>query len=311
MNNLSDFQVALLKVFKQFAKYCEDNGLTYYAAYGTLLGAVRHHGFIPWDDDIDVYMKREDYDKFIAKRDCLKDTPFRITYVLDGNGSPYPFAKFHTSEGTIWEYKHFPFIIGPWIDIFPIDEGSVDDEHANATYNRFHYLMWKYRKSIADVKWKDILKDTIHFNGLNGPINLVKKVRYVPFKKKYLRDIKGCIDKIRSIKSSQLRIYPSGRSKEAYDKELFKEAISVPFEDTTISIPNGYHEVLTAFFGDYMTLPPIENRVSQHDSFYINLKENVSKEEVLKLMEGKINKKARTLSLKVILDEIKHRNKGF
>ena len=94
-------------------------------------------------------------------------------------------------------------------------------------------------------------------------------------------------------------------------KELFKESISVPFEDTQMSIPNGYHEVLTAFFGDYMQLPPVENRVSQHDSFYINLKENVSKEDILKLMEGKINKKAKPLSLKIIIDEIKHRNKGF
>lgn len=310
MNNLSDFQVALLKVFKQFAKYCEENDLTYYAAYGTLLGAIRHQGFIPWDDDIDVYMKREDYDKMIANRKLLEATPYRITYVLDGE-SPYPFAKFYTTEGTIWEYKHFPFIIGPWIDIFPIDEGGVDDNQANTTYDKFHYMMWKYRKSLADVKWKDIINDTIHLNGFNGPINLVKKVRYSPFKKKYLRDIEACIEEIRHIRSSQFRIYPSGRSKEAYDKELFKEALSVPFEDTKISVPNGYHEVLTAFFGNYMKLPPIESRVSQHDSFYINLKDNVSKEKILKLMEGKINKKAQPLSLKIIWNEIKHRNKGF
>ena len=310
MNNLSEFQVALLKVFKQFAKYCEEYDLTYYAAYGTLLGAIRHQGFIPWDDDIDVYMKREDYDKMIANRKLLEATPYRITYVLDGE-SPYPFAKFYTTEGTIWEYKHFPFIIGPWIDIFPIDEGSVDDEKANTTYDKFHYMMWKYRKSLADVKWKDIINDTIHLNGFNGPINLVKKVRYSPFKKKYLRDIKACIEEIRHIRSSQFRIYSSGRSKEAYDKGLFKEALSVPFEDTKISIPNGYHEVLTAFFGNYMQLPPVESRVSQHDSFYINLNENVSKEKILKLMEGKINKKAQPLSLKIIWNEIKHRNKGF
>ncbi len=310
MNNLSEFQVVLLEVFKQFANYCKENGLTYYAAYGTLLGAIRHQGFIPWDDDIDVYMMRKDYDKLIAKRDTLRGTPYKITHVLDGK-SPYPFAKFYTTKGTIWEYKHFPFIIGPWIDIFPIDEGSVDEEHANAIYDRFHHLMWKYRKSIADVKWKDILRDTVHLNGFNGPINLVKKIRYVPFKKNYLREIKTCIDEIRSIKSSQLRIYPSGRSKEAYSKELFKDAISVPFEDTFISIPNGYDVVLTAFFGDYMTLPPVEKRISQHDSFYINLKENISKEEILKHMKGKINKKATPLSLRIIWDEIKHRNKGF
>lgn len=310
MNNLSDFQIALLKVFKQFAKYCEENDLTYYAAYGTLLGAVRHKGFIPWDDDMDVYMKRSDYDILISRRKSLSGTPYQITDVLDGI-SPYPFAKFYTTESTIWEYQHFPFIMGPWIDIYPIDEGDSDDEISISTYNKLHFLMWKYRKSLADVKWKDIINDTIHLNGFNGPINLVKKVRYAPFKKKYLRDIKACIEDIRKIKSTSFRVYPSGLTKEVYAKELFEESLCVPFEDTQILIPKGYHEILTSFYGDYMKLPPVEKQVSTHDCFYVNLKENISKEDILKLMDGKIHKKAKPLSLKVIINEIKHRNKGF
>ena len=310
MNNLSEFQVALLKVFKQFAKYCEENDLTYYAAYGTLLGAVRHKGFIPWDDDIDVYMKREDYDKMIANRGFLEGTPYRITYILDGK-SPYPFAKFYTTEGTNWEYKHFPFIIGPWIDIFPVDEGDINDENANKTYNSLHYLMWKYRKAIADVKWSDIWKDFIHFNGYNGPMNLVKKVYYRPFKKKYLREIAACIDDIRKIRSDVLRVYASNSGKMAFSKELFDSTLSVPFEDTQIMIPIGYDKVLTRWFGNYMQLPPIERRVSNHNCFYINLNENVPKEDILKQMAGKLNEKAQPLSMKLLINEIRHRNKGW
>lgn len=310
MNNLSDFQQALLVVFKQFVKYCEENGLTYYAAYGTLLGAIRHQGFIPWDDDIDVYMKREDYDKLIAKRYLLNASPYRISCILDGD-SPYPFAKFYTTEGTIWEYKHFPLIIGPWIDIFPIDEGDLNNSTSNSLYNNLYYLMWKYRKSIADIKWKDILIDTIHLNGFNGPINLIKKIRYAPFKHIYLKKITECIEEVKKIKSSKFRIYTAGLIKEIYDKDLFKETLVVPFEDMQISIPNGYHSILTASYGDYMQLPPEEKRVSNHDCFYININENVSKEDILKQMRNSINKKAEPLSIKVLLDEIKHRNKGF
>ena len=310
MNNLSEFQIALLKVFKQFVKYCEENNLTYYAAYGTLLGAIRHKGFIPWDDDIDVYMKRKDYDKLIANRDSLNGTPFQISHILDGN-SPYPFAKFYTTEGTIWEYKHFPLIIGPWIDIFPVDEGDLDDEESNSMFNKLYFTMWKYRKSLAVIKWKDIINDIIQLNGFNGPINLIKKVRYAPFKRKYLRDIKKHIDGIRQIHSTRYRVYTAGLIKEVYSKELFEKAICVPFEDMNISIPSGYHDILKASYGDYMKLPPIERRTSNHDCFYVNLKENVSKEEILRQMNGKINKKGQSLSMKVLISEIKHRNKGF
>lgn len=309
MNNLSEFQQILLQVYKKFAGFCEENGLTFYAAYGTMIGAVRHHGFIPWDDDIDVYMKRADYDKLIALRDKL-DAPYKISCVLDGN-SPYSFVKFYTTSCTIWEYKHFPFIIGPWIDVFPLDEGLEGQEDSDKAYSELHHLMWKYRKSLADVTWKQIGQDFIHLNGFNGFINLVKKCWYAPSKKKYLKQLEQCITNIKSIKSDGLRSYYNGLKRDAYPKELFENAIKLPFEDTYITVPNGYDQILTLLYKDYMQLPPEEKRVSYHDCFYINLKEVKTQEEILKEMEGKINEKAKPLSFKVILDEMKHRRSGF
>ena len=143
MNQLSEHQEMLLKTYKEFSKFCLSNNLPFYAAYGTLIGAIRHHGFIPWDDDIDVFMLRKDYDRFVELRNTLIADDFKIAVYVDGK-SPYPFAKFYTTKGTIWEYSQFPFIIGPWIDVFPIDEGDIDDEHANRALERFHYAMWKY-----------------------------------------------------------------------------------------------------------------------------------------------------------------------
>ncbi|MDO4186084.1 MAG: LicD family protein [Bacteroidales bacterium] len=105
MNELSEHQQLLLKVYKRFAEFCKNNNLTFFAAYGTMIGAIRHHGFIPWDDDIDVFMLRKDYDRFVELRNTLpREEEYKISVYTDGK-SPYPFAKFYTTEGTIWEYK--------------------------------------------------------------------------------------------------------------------------------------------------------------------------------------------------------------
>jgi hypothetical protein len=78
----------------------------------------------------DVFMKRDEYERFVSLRNTLEGSSYRISVYLDGD-SPYPFAKFHTTKGTIWEYPQFPYVIGPWIDVFPIDEGDEDDPKAN------------------------------------------------------------------------------------------------------------------------------------------------------------------------------------
>ena len=119
-NTLSEHQLFLLRVFKAFDAFCSKNSIQYFACYGTLIGAIRHGGFIPWDDDFDVVMKREDYDRFINLRNQVGEG-YRIASYQDGE-SPYPFAKFFSTEGTVWEYPQFPFIIGPWVDVFPLDK---------------------------------------------------------------------------------------------------------------------------------------------------------------------------------------------
>ena len=158
MNHLSEHQQLLLKTYKSFLEFCKKNNLVFFAAYGTMIGAIRHHGFIPWDDDIDVFMLRKDYDRFVDLRKTLTGDQYRISIYLDGD-NPYPFAKFYTTEGTIWEYSQFPFIMGPWIDVFPIDEGDIDDDKANEALERYHYAMWKYRKAIAYSPWGEVVSD--------------------------------------------------------------------------------------------------------------------------------------------------------
>ncbi len=307
--DISRFQDALLEVYKEFASFCELNNITFYAAYGTMIGAIRHHGFIPWDDDIDVFMKRDEYDKFVALRNTLEGTSYKISIYIDGE-SPYPFAKFHTTKGTVWEYPQFPYIIGPWIDIFPLDEGDDTDPDSNQIFEELHYAMWKYRKSIAYSPWNNILYDFTQLNIINACVKIFKKIRYAPFKQKYIKEISLCINRIRKIKGKTLRGYSIPLTNEIFEKQWFERAISVPFEDTTIFVPNGYHECLTKLFGNYMQLPPEEKRTSHHKMFYVDLEHTKTIDEILK-EDKAIYKQEQPLSLKTILHEIKHRKKGY
>ena len=182
-NNLSEHQLLLLRVFKAFDAFCSENDIQYFAWCGTLIGAIRHGGFIPWDDDIDVAMKRDDYDRFINLRGKV-EKGFRIASYQDGE-SPYPFAKFCTTEGTIWEYPHFSFIIGPWIDVFPLDKCRNGAKDMKAL-EMFHSAMWRYRKAVAYSPWWEIGRDLFRGRLKAFSIKIVKKIRYSPFKQRYI-----------------------------------------------------------------------------------------------------------------------------
>ena len=126
--DLHEIQKRELEIFKVFTEICEKYGIRYYLAGGTLLGAVRHHGFIPWDDDIDVNMPREDYDKLLAHADEIAASgDYKLAAYELGNLN-YPFAKIydlHTSINKLYDDDETERNL--WIDIFPMD-GLPDDE---------------------------------------------------------------------------------------------------------------------------------------------------------------------------------------
>ncbi len=305
--NLSPIQRVLLDTFKAFAKVCKENDIKYYAASGTLLGAIRHNGFIPWDDDIDVFLLRNDYEKLLSLKEWLKDSNYRVADFHD-EGYPYPFAKFYDSTKTFWEYKQFPFIMGPFIDLFPLDESDDHNEEHEKLNDDIHAAFWVYRKSISHQTWSEIFKDIVTFNGFEGETNLVKKIFYVPQKKRFYKRVEECYQRICSVKGSYYKPYWDVKHIQ-YPKNWFAQAVAVPFEDTEILVPNGYHEILTYLYKDYMTPPPTHARSGHHTAFYMNLERRVGKDEILKEKKDEVLEK-KPMSLSVIWDEIKHW-KGF
>lgn len=305
-NNLSEHQLFLLRVFKAFDAFCSENGIQYFAWSGTLIGAIRHGGFIPWDDDIDVVMKRDDFDRFINLRNKVEDG-FRIACYHDGE-SPYPFAKFYSTEGTIWEYPQFSFVIGPWVDVFPLDKCQNGNKDIKAL-ELFHNAMWKYRKAVAYSPWSEICRDLFRGSVKAFAIKMVKKIRYSPFKQRYIKQAETAENILRSLTGNGYGDYSFPLINEVFPSEWLREAVRMPFEDTTILVPKKYDKVLSDMYGDYMKLPPEEKRKG-HGFYFIDLKQRLSKEEILSRYRSTLSKE-KPLSISTIIDELKHRSKGW
>lgn len=267
----------LLQTFKAFDSFCKENDIQYCAAGGTMIGAVRHQGFIPWDDDIDVYMKRPDYDKFISLKNQLNGTAYEI---IDPSNEGYycAMAKFSHRYSTIWEFRSIPFVFGAYVDVFVLD-------YERATYEEVVNKRMNFAKK---VNLFYICSNNHSFQEIGDSISqgaIRKSIWYIfqkLFLNKYHSVLRKQINKHSDLRQGEWLIAYTGTSseKDVFHSEWFDFTISFPFEDTYIGVPSGYDQFLTAMFGDYMSLPPKEEQQSHHSLFYYNLERRITKSEI-------------------------------
>lgn len=271
------FKQKLLETMKKFDSFCFKFGIEYVAAYGTVLGAVRHKGLIPWDDDVDVFMDWNNYTKFLSLKN--EANSFRCSIFDRKNDGYYlPMAKFADKSSTIWEHEQLPFVFGVYIDIFPL--GFVKEvETSRKLHEAYLYHSQKltdgYRRfSLSLSNFKSIIRYPLQ------TINCISERKKINGHQLELDKLDADISKIckgdnrlyyRSMDSFVLSLFKS---------EWFEKVIRVPFEDFEIPIPIGYDEYLTTCYGDYMKLPPKEKQVSHHSHYYLNLKEGLTLEDV-------------------------------
>ncbi len=252
-----EYKEIVLRVMVKLDSICRENGLRYMLAYGALLGAVRHGGYIPWDDDIDILMPRKDYE---ALRDIMKDTDTGLRF-LDLETCPetiYPFAKVCDTNTEIWEHNFRPVPgLGAFVDIFPLDNLPADEGERLRLHRRWlrmikligHSSRVAYTKSAS---WKtNFLRQTalLLSRGLNT-LRLIQRL----YKES---------DRFNDRDTGWMGVgWDPGIQFPVRELEPYG---SVCFEGHEFMAPADIDAVLRRSYGDYMTLPPEEKRVSWHN----------------------------------------------
>lgn len=230
-------------ILKEVHKVCVDHNITYYLAYGTLLGAIRHNGIIPWDDDIDIMMPRED---FIKLQKVFSSDRYKVIWCYD--------CKEHTrSYGRVYDIKTFKKLgrhkaLGLNIDVnllygAPDENKKLEHQKNIERLVKKRFILNRIMRRLAQLYlWP---KSKLEYDWLNKTvINIEKEYNKYPYND-----------------NNDVYISPFYN---IYKREWFREKVLHTFEDGEFFIPNGYDEILRCCYGDYMQLPPEEERKRNH-----------------------------------------------
>lgn len=252
---LEDLKQIELDILREFVEVCEQLDLRYYLLGGTLLGAVRHQGFIPWDDDIDVGMPREDYDIFVRKAQKMLPSHLFIQTIETDPGYVNCFAKIRNSDTTFIESSavHMRINHGVFMDVFPLDYYPEDAQEQIKLDSRKKWLLRR-----IGVEFK--------LSAYNTPKGRAKKRIIKMLYPSVSAAIKKREQLYRSTPHSGLMANHGGAwgKKEIIPTSWYGDGTTVTFEGMRLRAPAEYDKWLTQVYGDYMQLPPVEKRVGHH-----------------------------------------------
>lgn len=270
---LRSLQMKGLEILLYFKEFCDKHGLLFYFCGGCCIGALRHNGFIPWDDDVDVFMPRKDYEKLyklwnnnadIGKYSCLRTTKERFsghifTTIVDNNTTLIKPTQ-----------KNLDIPHGVTIDVFPLD-GCPSKKIKRKIQMLWALLYSLYLAQLVPQNHGKFVKYT-------GKLLLClvpgKNMRYKIWRLAEKQMSKYSISECKYI--TELCAGP-GYMKNEYPKEIFDSAVLKEFEGYNLPIPVGYNRYLRIAFGDYMSLPPKEKRVPHHDILFLDLENSYKK----------------------------------
>lgn len=257
INKIKSMEIDILD---EIVRVCDKEGYKYFIAYGTLLGAIRHKGFIPWDDDIDIIMPRDDYEALCAKWD--NSGRYKMLECKRDHKYIYPFAKVSDSSTIMEEHNVLKQCdLGIYVDIFPYDNVAEERKEDSSfirkceLYEKFRmYSMFPVENILSENKKKNFGRKIIwRIIKAVGPEKISRyqdktAMKYKNEKTKF----KGCL----CTRYSEREILPA---------DVYDDVIKVEFEGKMYNAPKQYDLMLTRLYGDYMELPPKEERVLKHN----------------------------------------------
>lgn len=242
-----------LQMVEIFDKICKENDIKYSLSGGSLLGAIRHKGYIPWDDDIDIIMKRNDYNKFIEIAQKELKEPYFLQYYKTEKNYPRGHAQLRNSNTTaiIIGDQYNKFNKGIFIDIFPLDNIPDDEKERR-----------EFLEKIS--KYKEKLKFYYNIESKSKIKYYIKKIiRTVKYKiinyNKQIEKYEKEIQKYNNIETKQCGAVGFRPKEFKYENSWLDDIIETQFETLKLNITKNYDELLTRQYGDYMKIPENKN----------------------------------------------------
>lgn len=262
-------QLRMLEILKVVDDICTKHGIQYTLDGGTLIGAVRHGGFIPWDDDIDIALFRDDYDKLLKIMDTELSDEYYVLNLHKHEDCYFSITRV-CLKGTKFQHPNalpYSFNEGICIDIFPLD--NVPNSHIKR-------IIHHYRCNLYFIL---VLNSAFNFNPSNKVLSLIHSIIYhalktIPGSKNLIKRFDNCLTKYNNKTNyvtsltSQVDFLKFGKYG-FFDKRDFEPSKKIKFEDIEINIQENYDKILTTLYGDYMALPPEEDR-RNHSEYLVD-----------------------------------------
>lgn len=255
IEDIGELRSLQMGILDEVHRFCEAHGLVYFLSSGTLIGAVRHKGYIPWDDDIDIYMPRKDYETFLQ---IFRDETGRYR-AIDPQCEPhyyYTFAKVVDTRTLMVEKETAGYEIGVYMDIFPVDYVTDDLQERERVFRK-KKLLYKIRRCKIS-NGNPLQSQLAYFVYKHWPLTVAQLNRKI-------RKLIVLAEPTRTV-CNMTEAGP--KMKGCFPAEDIASAVDIEFEGRQYKTMVGYKDYLERTYGDFMTLPPVEQRVTHQFEAY-------------------------------------------